>query len=227
MNKLMKALLVAALLASSVSHAVVVRGSGAAALRGGDLTDPENNGNPEANSGYNATFRSSVEQGFGGGEYAFNVFDNRVGGGNDKWCCDGGTVWVEANFGSKRYNLTSFTATSGNDGAERDADKWQILGSNDGVNYTPIFSYNNNGVSAWGGNSLQVLEFSKAGGDFSSNAAYSIFRYQATSTIYEGGMHQLNELEFFGTAVPEPGTLALGGLGLLALAISRRKKRAA
>jgi hypothetical protein len=131
---------------AGTAQASVVRGTGTGSLVGGDLTDPENNGNPEANVGYNATFRSSVEPGFGGGEYAFNVFDNRVGGNKDKWCCDP-NVRVEANFGAKRFTLTSFTAASANDVPARDSDQWPILGSNDGLNFTIIYKYNFNGVS--------------------------------------------------------------------------------
>src|SRR3954462_10609841 len=57
-------------------------------LRGGDLTDPENNGDPENNVNYNAIFAASEEPNFGGSEGAFNVFDNLAsGGGNNKWCC--------------------------------------------------------------------------------------------------------------------------------------------
>ena len=220
MNNLFKAILVATLLVSSAAQAVVIRGTGTAALVGGDLTDPENNGNPEANIGYNATFRSSIEPGFGGDEFAFNVFDNRVGGGNDKWCCDS-NVWVEAAF-TKKYALTKFTAASANDVPSRDSDQWRILGSNDGITYTTIFNYNNDGVSPWAAR-FQVNQYS-VGTDFAAPAAYSIFRYQSTSVV-SGSMHQLAELEFFGTEVPEPGALALFALALAGLGFSQRKKQ--
>ena len=62
--------------------AVTVLGTGTGALIGGDLTDPNNNGSPDANVGYDAIFASDNEPGFGGGEFSFNVFDNQVGGGN-------------------------------------------------------------------------------------------------------------------------------------------------
>lgn len=222
MSKLLQAILLTALFVSSAAQAVVIRGTGTGALVRGDLTDPENNGNPEANIGYNATFRSSIENGFGGAEYAFNVFDNRVGGSNDKWCCDA-NVWVEANFGAKRYNLTSFTASSANDTPSRDSDQWTIRGSNDGINYTTIFAYNRDGVSPWA-NRLQVNQYN-VGIDFGAPAAYSIFRYTSNSVV-GGSMHQLAELEFFGTEVPEPGVPALFGLALAGLALFGRKKQA-
>lgn len=222
MSKLLQAVFIAALLVSSAAQAVVIRGTGTSALVGGDLTDPENNGQAEANTGYNATFRSSIEPGFGGAEFAFNVFDNRVGGGNDKWCCDT-NVWVEADFGTKRYSLTSFTASSANDVAGRDSDQWTIRGSNDGINYTTIFAYNNDGVSPWASR-LQVNQYN-VGFDFAAPAAYRIFRYTSTSVVNQP-MHQLAELEFFGTQVPEPGVPALFGLALVGLALMRRKQQA-
>lgn len=222
MNKLIYALVVAAtLLATSADASIIRPGYANAGLVGGDLTDPENNGNPEADIGYNATFRSSVEQGFGGGEYAFNVFDNRVGGGNDKWCCET-NVWVEANFGSKRYTLTSFTASSANDVPGRDSNRWQILGSNDGINYTAIFSYDKT-QSVWTDRHQTVQFF--AGTDYTLPASYSIFRYASTRVVSDS-MHQLAELEFFGTQaeVPEPASILLISLG--ALGFAARRKRA-
>lgn len=220
MNKLILMLAVlASLVAGSADGAVVRPNTGTAGLVGGDLTDPQNDGHANADVNYNAIFRSSHEPGFGGGEYAFNVFDNRVGGGNDKWCCDI-NVWVEADFGRNSYTLTSFTASSANDGPFRDSNRWQILGSNDGKNYTPIFTYAATDA-VWTAR-LQTVQFF-AGIDYARPEAYSIFRYQSTSVVAYGA-HQLAELEFFGKQVSEPASLMLMGLGALGFAARRRKR---
>lgn len=225
---------------SATANASLILGTGTQALIGGDLTDPENDGFADADINYNATFNANSEPGFGGGEYSFNVFDNILSGGNGKWCCQatGGAekdlsdasltgLWVEANFGSAQYVLDSFTLSSANDVAGRDADQWRILGSNDGVNYTSIFTYDNDGQSIWD-QRLQVVQFT-SGDDFSVPEAYSIFRYEAYSTV-SNGYHQLGEVEFFGSSstvaaqVPEPSTLAIFSLALIAFGARRFKK---
>ena len=73
------------IITSDIAQAEEVLGTGTGSLLGGDLTDPEDDGDPEADKNYNAKFSASDEPGFAGGESAFNVFDNVLGPSNAKW----------------------------------------------------------------------------------------------------------------------------------------------
>ena len=202
--------------------ASVILGTGTAALLKGDLTDPENNGSKSGNIGlnFNANFRSTDEPGFGGGEFSFNVFDNAVGGGNAKWCCnavDADGHQLDAQLHAGQHILTHFTMTSSNDTPARDPLDWSILGSNDGVNWTTIYA--NGGASVWTARN-QVVRFDM-GTDYAAPTAYSWYRYDVRRTGTNA--HALNEIEYFGYPAPEPATLSLLGVGALALLRRRRK----
>ena len=181
----------------------IVLGVGTFALLGGDLTDPENDGDPEANLNYNAIFNSSEEPGFAGGEAAFNVFDNSVGGGNEKWCCgsEGGIfpaqpIWVSAAF-EQAYQLTHFTISSANDTPDRDPRVWEIQGSNDGLSWQTIFRQDDPNQSIWTERN-QVIRFN-AGTHFATPDSYSEIRFICFATgLTDGARYQLAELEFFG-----------------------------
>jgi len=179
-----------------------ILGTGTKALLGGDLTDPEDDGKPDENTNYNAKFTASDEPGFGGGESAFNVFDNLLGPGNDKWCCGKGggakegmhvTAELEA-----PYVLTHFTLSSANDVPDRDPTKWEVQGSNDGKKFTTIFSYDGDNLFT---KRLQVIRFD-AGEDFDVQAtAYRFFRHITLKTPSwpNGAYFQIGEIEYFGT----------------------------
>jgi len=187
---------------SDVAQAWEILGTGTASLLGGDLTDPENDGSPDADEGYNVIFSSNDEPGFGGGESSFNVFDNLLGPGNDKWCCgpgggipdEGLQITVEL---EQPQALTQFTVSSANDTPERDPTVWEIQGSNDGTNFTTIFSYDGNGL--WD-QRLQVILF-KAPEDFKvQQTAYKFIRFVCFDTALNpaGAYYQLGEIEYFG-----------------------------
>ena len=148
----------------------------------------------ENDIGYNAIFDANEEPGFGGGEFAFNVFDNRLGPSNDKWCCgvgggipDGlppedevGGLWVSAQLDDGPHRLTHFTVSSANDIPDRDPTEWAVQGSNNGTDYVDIYSYED--VSPWD-ERLQVIQFSE-GEDFPiQTAAYEYFRFVTLTRI--------------------------------------------
>jgi hypothetical protein len=195
-------------------------GTGTESLLGGDLTDPEDDGEPEEDDGYNAIFDANHEPGFGSenedldspgvGESAFNVFDNLLGPGNDKWCCgpidpipDEG-LWVTAEF-DQPYVLTHFTVSSANDAPLRDPTVWAVQGSNDGVEFTDIYTYDD--FSPWD-ERLQVIQFSSPEDFPVQTEGYSIFRFVTFETEAHPSFayFQVGEIEYFG----EPG--GAGGL---------------
>jgi hypothetical protein len=241
---------VAGLLVASPSQAFLVRGTGDGALRGGDLTDQDNVHNEGAydgtpfSGGFDAQFFASSEPGFGGGEFAFNVFDNLTGGGANKWCCgepNGFPEIVGARFDNTLLDpdhgivLTAFTLTSSNDTPTRDPQVWRIEGSNDTTTgldgtWATIFDHAT-AVSDWGATRNQVIQYSPADGDAFSNAPYRSFRLVVDQTgATSGAFFAISEVELYGNIVittPEPVTaslalLSVGGLGLA----TRRRRRA-
>ncbi len=179
---------------------VAALGTGTASLLGRDITDRDNNGSDAtaAGSGFDWVSATATNKpDFQPTEGALNVFDNKVGGGEAKWCCDGITVAVPEQSVTVEMShgvaLTHFTVTSSNDSPERDPRAWKIQGSNDGVVFTDIFVHADTSAAFWGANRNQVLRFNLP----APAASYRWFRYSVTAT-QTNATHALGELEFFG-----------------------------
>ncbi|MFT5189560.1 MAG: hypothetical protein ACI957_002590 [Verrucomicrobiales bacterium] len=177
---------------------IEILGTGVEALLGGDLTDPENDGLDEAGAAMDPSWNwvnitGNIEDDFGDPEQSFNIFDNQVGGGGAKWCCDDPSpdnpYWVSVEF-AEAVSLTHFTITNGNDSPDRDPTNWQIQGSNDGETFETIFA--EDAESIWTEERNEVALVTLA----SPSAPYKHIRYIVFDT--PGALHQLNEIEYFG-----------------------------
>lgn len=174
-------------------------------LIGGDLTDPEDDGidvesdgsDPNTSGGLNfnwVSITSSSESYFtdgtvgGTNEGAFDVFDNKIGGGEAKWCCNGAPQDLTVEFADP-VAITHFTMTSSNDTPGRDPSFWQIQGSNDGITFTAIYS--SEGEAIWTARNQTALFILDA-----TAPAYRFIRYSVTAT--NDPLHALNEIEYFG-----------------------------
>ena len=216
------------LMLTAAAPAFETLGTGTEFLLGGDLTDPQDDGDPENDVGYDAIFNSNDEPGFGGGEFAFNVFDNILGPSNDKWCCGkaGGIseddpIWVSAEF-AVPYALTHFTVSSANDVPARDPIHWAIQGSNNGTDWTDIYVYDE-GESPWI-DRFEVIQWT-AGDDFPAQDIntdkYLSFRMATFDTLNNpnGAYFQVGEIEFFGetniTDIPPRPIAGAGDIGMM------------
>ncbi|MFT5190696.1 MAG: hypothetical protein ACI957_003732, partial [Verrucomicrobiales bacterium] len=177
---------------------IVILGTGTESLLGGDLTDPENDGLDEAGAGMDPSWNwvaitGNIEDDFGDPEAAFNIFDNQVGGGGAKWCCDDPSpdnpYWVSVEF-AEAISLTHFTVTNGNDSPDRDPTNWQIQGSNDGENFETIFAEEVESIWTETRNEVALVTLA------SPSTPYKHIRYIVFDT--PGALHQLNEIEYFG-----------------------------
>jgi hypothetical protein len=222
---------VAVLAAATQSQAREVLGTGTASLLGNDLTDldgvhDEGAYNPAAGNlgGFNARFFASEEAAFGGGENAFNVFDDLVGGGNNKWCCgtvSGGVpsfpLIVGADLGLPHF-LTHFTVTSANDTDTRRPRVWEIQGSNDSTTgldgtWATIFRQDDPNAPLWDMHD-QVIRFNDGGEDFANQTtAYEQFRMVTEATgATTGAFFQVGEIEFFGNLAFDRGDFNRNGV---------------
>lgn len=175
-------------------------------LLGGDLTDPEDDGiqgpteiGPPQTAGENfnwVSITASSEEYFGefgaATEGAFDIFDNQIGGGNNKLCCGGAPLHITVEF-EEEISLTHFTLTSSDDTPARDPLDFSIQGSNDGVTFEPIYQRADD-ESLWGATrNLTVRIALPAPSD-----SYRFIRYDVTRT--GGANHALSEIEYFGEA---------------------------
>ncbi len=183
-------------LAAPPAAALTVLGAGTAALLGGDLTDPENDGNDATGAGFNWVSTAASSENYFGNEGALDAFDNQVGELNAKWCGSGPPQWVAVELAEPNV-LTHFTIAAGNDVPARDPTEFKIEGSMDGATWTTIFHWNA-GVSPFS-QRLEVVRFDGDGADFAAPPPFRWFRYHCLAV--DEGLHQINELEFFGVPV--------------------------
>jgi hypothetical protein len=109
--------------------------------------------------------------------------------------------------------INALTITSANDAPERDPTSFTLMGSNDGINFSPISSGTIPGFED---------RFATQLFEFANTTAYT--NYQLLfPTINGGTLMQIAEVQLIGNAIPEPSTAVLGLAAMSVLAMRRRR----
>lgn len=123
-------------------------------------------------------------------EAAWRAFDGRY---DTKWLAFTNAAWIQATFPDmKKYVVTSYAITSGNDTPGRDPDDWKLKASDDGANWV-ILDTRTGAAGSWTARN-QTVTF-----DLSSNTtAYRMYRLDISKTSDPSlNAVQLSELELF------------------------------
>ena len=180
------------------SPAPIVLGTGTEALLGGDLTDPENDGNPEELTGYNVTIENGNDE--EKPDDIEDLVDNLLGETSDDWCCADRGETARAFFEfDEPVVITHFTIASGSSTSRTyDPRHWAIRGSNDGgETWVNIYTRLNYEEAVWT-DKLQVLRYN-AGEHFQMPQAFRTIRFHSKGSNRESGRNfRLGELELFG-----------------------------
>lgn len=178
---------------------MTVIGTGTGALLGGDRTDPEDDGDDRrdpltqadglAERGWNFVGAVANEKNsFADHEAAYNIFDNKLGPGQDKWCCNARNITVEF---AEPFHLTHFTISSANDVPNRDWRVWRLLGSADGQDFQVI--HEEEAEERLWPDRFQVNQWTLP----NPTPAFRFYRLEATQN-WGDGLWQVGEVELFG-----------------------------
>lgn len=102
------------------------------------------------------------------GEGRLQAFDNQS---NTKWLVFNSTGWLGYTFDQAKV-IDAYTITSANDVPRRDPKNWQLLGSNDGTNWTTLDSRSNE---------VFTTRFQTRSFILSNNKAFRYYRLQVTA----------------------------------------------
>ncbi|TWT78239.1 CotH protein [Posidoniimonas polymericola] len=165
-------------------------------LMGGDLTDPEDDGDLAV------TFVGGASSNSPTGEEPAKALDNNDGA---KWLAfapEGTYYQVQFNDNLPRF-VDGYTITSANDAPDRDPYSWTLSGSNDGVNYTVVDTRTAQDFDS---------RFQTRLYEFSNTAGFTHYRFDFQTEYGVTGANrpvaiQLAELELFSSETFNMGQL--------------------
>jgi MYXO-CTERM domain-containing protein len=129
---------------------------------------------------------------------------------------DGDNTGLTVTPGVGSSIISALTLTSANDSPDRDPTSYTLMGSNDGINFTPIAS-----------GTVPAFEdrFATQLFEFSNSTAYTSYQL-VFPTVNGSTLMQIAEVQLIGNAIPEPSAALLGLAAMTVIAARRRRNTA-